>query len=103
MDTHTAVAYKVYGDYKKSTGDSTKTVIASTANPYKFGAAVFEALGGINSGGNRDEFDIIEKLEAMTKTVIPEPLAATKNKAVRFSDVIEREKMPETVMNFLTE
>lgn len=39
----------------------------------------------------------------MTKTVIPEPLAATKNKAVRFSDVIEREKMPETVMNFLTE
>lgn len=103
MDTHTAVAYKVYGDYKKSTGDSTKTVIASTANPYKFGAAVFEALGGINSGGNRDEFDIIEKLEAMTKTVIPEPLAATKNKAVRFSDVIERGKMPETVMNFLTE
>lgn len=102
MDTHTAVAYKVYGDYKKSTGDNTKTVIASTANPYKFGAAVFEALGGINSGGGTDEFDIIEKLEAMTKTVIPEPLAATKNKAVRFRDVIEREKMPETVMNFLT-
>ncbi len=102
MDTHTAVAYKVYGDYKKSTGDNTKTVIASTANPYKFGAAVFEALGGINSGEGTDEFDIIEKLEAMTKTVIPEPLAATKNKAVRFRDVIEREKMPETVMNFLT-
>ncbi len=102
MDTHTAVAYKVYGDYKKSTGDNTKTVIASTANPYKFGAAVFEALGGINSGEGTDEFDIIEKLEAMTKTVIPEPLAATKNKAVRFRDVIEWEKMPETVMNFLT-
>lgn len=102
MDTHTAVAYKVYGDYKKNTGDNTKTIIASTANPYKFGAAVFEALGGTDEGSGRDEFAVIEKLEAMTKTLIPEPLAATKNKAVRFGGVIEREKMPETVMEFLT-
>lgn len=100
MDTHTAVAYKVYGDYKKNTGDNTKTLIASTANPYKFGAAVFDALGGSAEGMN--EFDIIEKLEEMTGTVIPEPLAATKNKAVRFNGVIEREKMSETVLDFLT-
>ena len=100
MDTHTAVAYKVYGDYRKNTGDDTKALIASTANPYKFGAAVFDALGGKNEG--MDEFDIIDKLEEMTRTVIPEPLAATKNKAVRFSGVIEREKMPEAVMGFLT-
>ena len=32
MDTHTAVAYKVYEDYKAVTGDSTPTVIASTAS-----------------------------------------------------------------------
>ncbi len=102
MDTHTAVAYKVYGDYKKNTGDDTKTVIASTANPYKFGAAVFNALGGSDEGEKTDEFGIIEKLESMTNTVIPEPLAATKNKAVRFKEVIEREKMPEAVMEFLT-
>ena len=37
---------KVYEDYKKSTGDTTKTVIASTANPYKFSGAVYEAIGG---------------------------------------------------------
>lgn len=99
MDTHTAVAYKVYNDYKKNTGDSTKTLIASTANPYKFGAAVFDALGG-NADG-LDEFGIIEKLEEKTRTVIPEPLAATKNKKIRFKGVIDREKMPETVMEFL--
>ena len=29
-DTHTAVAVKVYEDYKKATGDTTKTLIAST-------------------------------------------------------------------------
>ena len=35
IDTHTAVAYKVYEDYRKETGDETPTVIASTASAYK--------------------------------------------------------------------
>ncbi len=39
MDTHTAVAYKVYEDYRKS-GDETPTVIASTASAYKFAESV---------------------------------------------------------------
>lgn len=99
MDTHTAVAYKVYNDYKKKTGDETKTLIASTANPYKFGAAVYEAVGGDCAG--LDEFEIIDRLQEKTGTVIPEPLAATKNKKIRFEGVIEREKMPEAVINFL--
>lgn len=100
MDTHTAVAYKVYNDYKKETGDKTKTIIASTANPYKFGAAVYSAVGGDCAG--LDEFTIIEKLEEKTGTVIPAPLAATKNKEIRFKGVIEREKMSEAVKDFLT-
>ena len=99
MDTHTAVAYKVYNEYKKNTGDTTKTLIASTANPYKFGAAVFDALQGDAAG--MDEFAIIEKLEAMTGTTIPQPLAATKNKEVRFKGVIDRSKMPDAVLDFL--
>ena len=99
MDTHTAVAYKVYLDYKKATGDTTKTVIASTANPYKFGAAVFDALGGKAEG--MDEFDIIEALEKMTGTTIPAPLAATRNKEVRFKGVVEKQEMPQVVLDFL--
>lgn len=99
MDTHTAVAYKVYNEYKNKTGDSTKTLIASTANPYKFGAAVYEAVGGECSG--LDEFEIIERLEEKTGTVVPQPLAATKNKEIRFKGVIERENMPEAVIDFL--
>ena len=39
MDTHTAVAYKVYEDYRRS-GDETPTVIASTASAYKFAESV---------------------------------------------------------------
>lgn len=99
MDTHTAVAYKVYQDYKKATGDTTKTIVASTANPYKFGAAVMDALGGETKG--LDEFTIIENLEKKTGTTIPAPLAATKNKAVRFTDSVEKQDMPEVVLGFL--
>ncbi len=99
MDTHTAVAYKVYNDYKKTTGDNTKTLIASTANPYKFGKAVYEAVGGDPT--DLDEFTVIEKLEEKTGTTMPIPLAATKNKAVRFNGVIDRELMPAAVVDFL--
>ena len=35
IDTHTAVAYKVYEDYKKETGDTKPTLIASTASAYR--------------------------------------------------------------------
>lgn len=98
LDTHTAVAVKVYEDYKAKTGDNTKTIIASTANPYKFGRAVFEAVGG-NADG--DEFDIIAKLENKTGTKIPVPLAATKNKSVRFTGCVEKQAMTGAVLDFL--
>ena len=99
MDTHTAVAYKVYKDYKTATGDETKTIVASTANPYKFGKAVYSALGGETEG--LDEFTIIEKLEQQTGTKMPAPLAATKNKPVRFTGSVEKQEMPAVVLDFL--
>lgn len=40
VDTHTAVAYKVYRDYAEETGDETPAVIASTASSYKFAESV---------------------------------------------------------------
>ncbi len=99
MDTHTGVAYKVYKDYKAATGDTTKTVIASTANPYKFGKAVYEAVGGDTAG--LDEFTIIEKLEQHTGTTMPAPLAATRTKPVRFTGSVEKSAMSGVVLNFL--
>ena len=45
IDTHTAVAAGVYDKYKKDTGDTeTKTVIASTASPFKFTRSVMDAI-----------------------------------------------------------
>ena len=90
---------KVYEDYRKNTGDETKTVIASTANPYKFSGAVYEAVGGVID--TDDEFEIIDRLEKQTNTKMPAPLAATKNKEVRFTGSVEKQEMPGVVLDFL--
>mgnify|MGYP000806026261 CR=1 FL=1 len=44
IDPHTAVAAAVYGKYREETYDETKTVIASTASPYKFTSSVLAAI-----------------------------------------------------------
>lgn len=98
-DTHTAVAVKVYNDYKAATGDTTKTVIASTASPYKFSAAVLEALEGVAS--DIDEYAKVDKISEISKLDIPAALADLKNKPERFSDVIDKSEQKEYVLNKL--
>ena len=87
MDTHTAVAVQVYEDYKAKTGDTTPTVIASTASPYKFCQSVITAIGGtVTSDGT----ELLDQLHEMTGTPIPQPLASLKGKEVRFTKVIDK-------------
>lgn len=45
IDPHTAVAYNAYLEYAIETQDKRKTVIVSTASPYKFPQAILEAFG----------------------------------------------------------
>lgn len=98
-DTHTAVAVKVYEDYKQSTGDTTKTIIASTASPYKFGASVLEGLGSDIS--KMDEYELVDELNKLSRLEIPSALASLKNKEVRFKQTIEKENMKEFVLGTL--
>ena len=98
-DTHTAVAVKVYNDYKAKTGDKTKTVIASTASPYKFSGSVLEAL----DDGNKiaDEYEMIERLNELSKFEIPESLAELKEKQVKYSNSVEKTEMMDYVLKKL--
>lgn len=98
-DTHTAVAVKVYEDYKKATGDTTKTVIASTASPYKFSAAVLEAVQ--DSKSDLDEYDMIDKLAELSKMPVPSALADLRNKPERFNDVIDKAEQKKYVLETL--
>lgn len=99
LDTHSAVAVKVYEDYKAATGDTTKTVIASTASPYKFSASVLEAIEGKKS--DLDEYDMIDKLHELSGYDIPESLAALRTKPVRFSKVISKDEQKNYVLSEL--
>ncbi len=98
-DTHTAVAVKVYEDYKSATGDETKTIIASTASPYKFSGSVLDAMG-IDT--NSDEFELVEKLAEASKIPVPASLAELKNKDIRFKEIIDKTEMKEFVFKTLT-
>ena len=98
-DTHTAVAVKVYYDYKAETGDNTPAVIASTASPFKFSAAVLEAVDGKND--NLDEFEMVERLAAVTGESCPEQLANLREKAVRFDGCCSKDSMDGVVFNML--
>ncbi|MEG2039110.1 MAG: threonine synthase [Oscillospiraceae bacterium] len=100
IDTHTAVAVNVYEDYITQTGDSTKTVIASTANPYKFSSSVLEAIEGSVFKAS-DEFETVERLCQSTLCEVPHNLAEIQGKAVRFSDVCSKDKLEDYVKSVL--
>ncbi len=98
-DTHTAVAVKVYEDYKAKTGDSTPTVIASTANPYKFSASVLSAITDEIKADN--EFDMVEELFEKSGEPVPVQLATLKGKEPRFTGVSKKEDMKQVVFDML--
>lgn len=97
-DTHTAVAIGVYNDYVNKTGDNRQTVIASTASPYKFTKNVLSAISGDTPV---DEFAAIDKLNEITGVKVPDPIAALREKQVRFSEVVDKTDLKQTVLGAL--
>ncbi len=98
-DTHTAVAVNVYAAYKTKTGDNTPTVIASTANPYKFSESVLRAIE--NDVQSADEFSMVDELHAKTGAPVPPQLATLKGKTPRFTKVSAKEDMAAVVFEML--
>ena len=98
MDTHTAVAYKVYEDYRKESGDETPTVIASTASAYKFAESVASAIG---IGPCADGFAYVAALAKETGVPVPYGLAGLDQKPVRHTGVVDAAAMPEAVLEAL--
>ncbi len=86
MDTHTAVAYKVYKDYVEKTGDETPTLIASTASAYKFAESVAQAIGLAKEDNG---FEYVKAVEAATGVKVPSGLKDLDKKEIRHRGVIE--------------
>ena len=99
MDTHTAVAKKVYEDYKKATGDETKTVIVSTASPFKFADSVLSAIKDEITSTN--EFEMLAELSEAANAAVPKPLANLESKPVIFTTTCEKDEMYDVVSQML--
>lgn len=99
MDTHTAVASAVYHEYRERTEDTTKTVIASTASPYKFATSVMAAIDKKYEG--MDDFALIDELCRVSGTKIPNAVEELRSAKVLHDTVCETEDMQKTVEKIL--
>lgn len=98
MDTHTAVAYKVYEDYKNATGDKIPAVIASTASPYKFADSVAKAIGLAEC---KDGFEYVREVNEATGVPVPSGLKDLDKKPVLHTGVLDIDQMAQAVKDCL--
>ena len=99
IDTHTAVASGVYEQYKKDTGDTKATVIASTASPFKFARSV---MGAIDEAClDMEDFALVDKLSEIANVEVPKAVEEIRSAEVRHKMVCEVDEMPQVVRDFL--
>ena len=99
MDTHTAVAATVYKAYKEDSKDDRKTVIASTASPYKFAGSVMSAIDPKYKG--QDNFKLIEELQKVSGTELPNAIKEIMNAEIRHNTECDVDQMEQTVKDIL--
>ena len=100
IDTHTSVAASVYRKYVEETGDTTKTVIASTASPYKFTRSVMEAIDSEKYAAMGD-FELVDELSAISKVPVPNAIEEIRSAEIRHNTVAEVDEMSGVVKKIL--
>ena len=96
MDTHTSIAWACMEKYLDNPEYSeAPAVVLSTASPYKFSAAVLEALGEDLTGSDEGN---MKKCHEITGAEIPAGLAGIFKKPIVHNDVIEISDMKSYVI-----
>lgn len=99
IDTHTAVAACVYNKYKEETKDTNKTVIASTASPYKFTRSVMKAID--EKYDAMGDFELVDELARLSQVTVPAAIEEIRTAPVLHDHVCDKTEMKQTVMDFL--
>jgi len=97
VDTHTAVGIDVYDKYVISTGDMSKTIIISTASPFKFNQSVAKALFGDEEIKGKNEFELLDLLASKCHLTIPEGLRGLEKKEILHKSVCDKSGMNDQV------
>lgn len=99
IDTHTAVAGNVYKQYVNETKDETKTIIASTASPFKFTRSVIDAIKpGMQE---QDDFVLVDELSKLANVKVPGAVEEIRTAPVLHKLVCDKEDMKKVVKDFL--
>jgi threonine synthase len=101
VDPHTAVALDVYGKYRRATSDGVKTVIASTASPFKFNASVARAVLGEGRIAGKDEFELLDLLSAESGMPAPAALRGLRDRKARHAGTCRAPAMADRVAAIL--
>lgn len=99
IDTHTAVASAVYRKYLEETGDSAKSVIVSTASPFKFARSVVEAIAG--KQGDKGDFALVDQLSALSGVRVPEAVEEIRTAPILHTKQCGTGEMKDAVKEFL--
>ena len=99
LDTHTAVAAAVYGKYKAETKDETKTVIASTASPFKFTRSVMNAIDPKYDA--MDDFALVDALSQIANVEVPKAIQEIRTAPVVHDKQCDVDQMQNVVREFL--
>lgn len=99
IDTHTAVASAVYQKYVKATGDQTKTIIASTASPFKFTRSVMNAIDAKYDA--MGDFELVDELSRLANVPVPPAIEEIRTAPVVHDRQCEADSMKDVVKEFL--
>ena len=99
IDTHTGVAAEVYKKYKKDTNDTTKSIIASTASPFKFTRSVMNAID--SKYDSMSDFELVDELSKIGNVKVPNAIEEIRTAKVLHDTVCEVNEMENVVKKFL--
>ena len=99
LDPHTAVATSVYSDYRQETGDTTPTIIASTASPYKFPRSVMQSFQDLDP--EVDDLTLVDQLEAISGVPQPAAVLEVKEAQIRHNEVVDVAGMKASILTKL--
>jgi len=99
IDTHTAVASAVYQRYKGQTNDKTKTVIVSTASPFKFTRSVMNAID--KKYDSMGDFELVDELSEIAGVKVPGAIEEIRTAPVLHERQCDVDQMKDVVKEFL--
>ena len=99
IDTHTAVAAAVYDKYVKETGDTAKTVIASTASPFKFTRSVMDAID--HKYDAMGDFELVDELSRIANVTVPNAIEEIRSAEILHNNICDADQMQQVVRDFL--